>query len=504
MSWNRKQIRKNAWAIAFHRGFKAWFSLMLVCLFFALIGVSGTTQISVLSEVDRVIGLETSVLADNVTVLENYIVGSKLTESIPFLTDEMAITFIDTISKSSTWLIHLLGANFAYFNRNSGAIIVALSISALINFLVQFFLQSAAVIGKNRYALENRYSMHVHASRVAAPFHRKNLMNLVGAMFMCKLAIVLWSFTIIGGFYKMYQYRFVPYLLAENPSLKWKQARQISSEMTKGYKWKLFLTDLSCLPIELLRLVPFLGIAIVVPFETEYIAEQYITLRSRQLSRQEIFIERAFDRAAVTQDDSAETPVYLLQSMALELPDELHTKNEYNLMEYLYMFFLFAFTGWIWEVTLYIVRDHMLVNRGTMYGPWLPIYGVGGVAIIFILDRFKANKPKFFGLSILICGILEFFTSWILDFVFNSQYWDYKDSILNVNGRICLSGLLLFAFGGMAGVYIIAPKLSAFLKEHNKKREIVLCVILCVAFVIDLICCAIFGLNSGAGVGLEL
>ena len=64
-------------------------------------------------------------------------------------------------------------------------------------------------------------------------------------MFCYNVVMTLWWLTIIGGVYKYYQYRMVPYLLAENPRLKWRDAKNMSREMTRGYKWKMFLTDLS-------------------------------------------------------------------------------------------------------------------------------------------------------------------------------------------------------------------------------------------------------------------
>ena len=104
-------------------------------------------------------------------------------------------------------------------------------------------------------------------------------------------------------------------------------------------------------------------------------------------------------------------------------------------------------------------------------------------------------------MAMVVCGIIEFIASWALDFFFNSQYWDYKNEFLNVNGRICLVGLLAFGLGSLFGVYIAAPKLSEFLNSKSKKVQNIICITLSVLFIIDLICCAIFGFNKGEGVG---
>jgi len=123
------------------------------------------------------------------------------------------------------------------------------------------------------------------------------------------------------------------------------------------------------------------------------------------------------------------------------------------------------------------------------------------VCIIFLLDRFKASKPKLFLMAITLCGVLEFASSWILDYFDNASYWDYKHMFLNLNGRICFAGLMAFGLGGMFGVYVAAPRLSIFLDKLGRKKSIIICAVLTTLFVIDIVCCIIFGLNSGEGVG---
>lgn len=71
----------------------------------------------------------------------------------------------------------------------------------------------------------------------------------------------------------------------------------------------------------------------------------------------------------------------------------------------------------------------------------------------------------------------------------------------NLNGRICLAGLTAFAIGGFAGVYLIGPAIKGVLRKFGKKRTLVLCILLVTAFIIDGVCCKIFGPNTGKGVG---
>ena len=47
----------------------------------------------------------------------------------------------------------------------------------------------------------------------------------------------------------------------------------------------------------------------------------------------------------------------------------------YPITTLILLFFLFSFTGWVWEVICHLVEDRMFINRGVLFGPWLPIYG---------------------------------------------------------------------------------------------------------------------------------
>ena len=193
--------------------------------------------------------------------------------------------------------------------------------------------------------------------------------------------------------------------------------------------------------------------------------------------------------------------------LAFSLPDIIAKEDpgepvsSYRITDLSFLFFLFCLIGWLWEVGLHLVQYHELVNRGTMYGPWLPIYGTGGVLCILLLNRYKDKPLKTFVLIMLVAGVLEFATSWALDYFLNTSYWNYNDWFANLNGRICLAGLLAFAIGGSFAIYIAGPYLKKALVHIPARVRNIICIVLCSLFLADLICCAFFGFNSGAGVG---
>ena len=140
--------------------------------------------------------------------------------------------------------------------------------------------------------------------------------------------------------------------------------------------------------------------------------------------------------------------------------------RHYSAGSLILMFFVFSFVGWLWEVSFHLYEDGMIVNRGIMHGPWLPIYGFGGVLILTLLYRLRKSPT----MELANGGI---------------KWWDYSGYFLNLDGRICAEGLLVFGIGGFAVVYLIAPALDNLFRKMKPAAVIVICAILLSVFVCD-------------------
>ena len=179
--------------------------------------------------------------------------------------------------------------------------------------------------------------------------------------------------------------------------------------------------------------------------------------------------------------------------------EHLHYMRHYSLLSIVVMFFIFCTVGWIWEVMLHIVETGSFVNRGFLQGPWLPIYGFGAVLILMLLFRFR-NRPLLHALlTVLLCGTVEYFTHWFLELSKGIRWWDYSGYFINLHGRICAEGLLVFMLGGMAIVYIGAPLIDDRLKKAKKQILIPVSLILLVLFGIDSVYSFIHP-NTGKGI----
>lgn len=182
---------------------------------------------------------------------------------------------------------------------------------------------------------------------------------------------------------------------------------------------------------------------------------------------------------------------------------ESHTisaDRSYSLVNLIMMFFIFCFVGWVWEVSLAFISEDMFVNRGTLHGPWLPIYGTGGVIILVLLKKLREKPALEFVAAMVLCGCLEYFSSWYLEMTHDGQrWWDYTGYFLNINGRICAEGLLTFGLGGLAIVYLLAPALDNLLSRIDARKLGIVAAVLLVLYCADQVYSAQHP-NVGAGI----
>lgn len=179
---------------------------------------------------------------------------------------------------------------------------------------------------------------------------------------------------------------------------------------------------------------------------------------------------------------------------------EINYQRTYSPTTLIMMFFTFSGIGWVWEVILHIIEDGMIINRGVLTGPWLPIYGAGGVLILMLLKKWREQPFKVFGMIILLCGVMEYVTSAALETLFGIRWWDYSDMLLHIQGRVCIEGLLVFGIGGLFIIYVVAPKLDDFFSKMAKRTSLALNTILVLVFAADVIRSFIISPNMGFGI----
>jgi uncharacterized membrane protein len=116
------------------------------------------------------------------------------------------------------------------------------------------------------------------------------------------------------------------------------------------------------------------------------------------------------------------------------------------------LFAAYSFIGWAWESALFTVQERKFVNRGFLNGPLCPIYGFGGLLLVWALEGRTNNLLVLFVAAIVLTTALECLTAILLEKLFNDKWWDYSMFPLNLKGRISLISSLVF---GVMSVLLI-------------------------------------------------
>ena len=151
------------------------------------------------------------------------------------------------------------------------------------------------------------------------------------------------------------------------------------------------------------------------------------------------------------------------------------------------LFMFYSLIGWIIEVFDQLYRQKKFINRGFLIGPYCPVHGVGALLMLLLLKRFSNNILLLFMISILICTILEYLTSFLLEKFFKARWWDYSDYKFNLNGRVCLQNSLFFGLAGVTIVKFANPMLMNLLISIEPNIINIIFFTLFIIFAIDLL-----------------
>ena len=152
-------------------------------------------------------------------------------------------------------------------------------------------------------------------------------------------------------------------------------------------------------------------------------------------------------------------------------------------------FIIISFLGWCVEELFALIITKEKVNRGFLIGPLCPIYGLASIIMILILNQFKDNLIVLFFLSMIICTIFEYITSWALEKLFKIKLWEYdkKEYKYSINGRITPEIMIPFGFLGILVIEIINPIIEGILNSANIEVIYTISIIIAIILIIDII-----------------
>ena len=470
-----------------------------------------------------------------------------------------------------TFFSHVYSTVSSIVGDPRAANIAIIAVLSLVSFTYWLFVRNLFVAIIRRIFLEGRIYKKIPVSRYLFFIRMKRWRRSAITMGLLWIIEVLSSLTLV--LYPIVRFGFflVPYIIAENPDIKTKDALKLSWRMMRGNKWTLFKIILSILGWNVLNAVTLgvVGVLYANPYKICIYSEFYARVREAAKSNEIEGVDQLNDvHLFVKADSNSLTDAYQdvldelaqgkysldglkgrnkfiadhfgvvlwntkdemeyeaneerrMKLMAYKreaegesyptrlspIPEQrklkslahIHYMRHYSLPSLAAMFFIFSAFGWVWELFFYYVQQGKFINRGFLHGPWLPIYGVGGLIVLIFLFIFRRKPVLHLIATVVLCGVVEYAGGWALETLFHQKWWDYSGYFFNINGRVCAEGLFVFGVAGMAFIYVLAPLLDNLIRKANQKVLVPVEAALMVIFIADLIY-SCFVPNSGDGI----
>ncbi|MCR5156995.1 MAG: putative ABC transporter permease [Butyrivibrio sp.] len=113
-------------------------------------------------------------------------------------------------------------------------------------------------------------------------------------------------------------------------------------------------------------------------------------------------------------------------------------------LQWLFLFYFYSFFGWCFESTYVTIMEKHPVNRGFMRGPFLPLYGSGGIMMLVVSKPFYDNVLLVFIAGCIGATALELITGIVMESLFKVRYWDYSHKKFHFHGYICLESTIVW------------------------------------------------------------
>lgn len=295
--WNRKELKTRAKEVVKNN----YWTIIVICFLIALLTGEFGTSILGIWQVDDSMdpnyiyhqrGIDKDKLNEiNHPILSDEYIKEKLNDTQINIFKAIEAN-LNSATKSQKYIFKIWDAiNLFHIQEVTTGII--LSIAAVLAFAFTIFIADPLIVGGKRYFLKAREGTNTKIGEMKVVFQKGNWINVAIIMFLRNIYNALWYLTIIGGVIKTYEYRMIPYILAENPKAKRKEAFKLSKQMMKGNKWKTFILDMSFFGWNFLSVLTggLLSIFYVNPYNAATIAELYSTLRKDALKEKYEYYE---------------------------------------------------------------------------------------------------------------------------------------------------------------------------------------------------------------------
>lgn len=165
---------------------------------------------------------------------------------------------------------------------------------------------------------------------------------------------------------------------------------------------------------------------------------------------------------------------------------EKNVKKELTIL--FWVFIIGSIAGFIFEViVVFFQKGHFELRQGLIYGPFIPVYGIGAMCYYIVLSKIKIkNKVRIFLITMILGGITEYLCSFIQEKAFGTISWDYSYLPFNINGRTSLLHCIYWGIGGVLYITYIEPLLNKMIDKTNMKAFDLITIILSIFIIFDI------------------
>lgn len=169
----------------------------------------------------------------------------------------------------------------------------------------------------------------------------------------------------------------------------------------------------------------------------------------------------------------------------------------YSVIQWLFFFYFYCFAGWCIESTYVSIRTGKLTNRGFIRGPFLPLYGSGGIMMLVVSMPFQASIVLTYLAGCVGATILEYVTGVTMEALFKVRYWDYSNQKFNFHGHICLRTTLAWGLLTILMTEIVHVPVEKLMLSIPEQVLAVITIALTIAIAVD------FALSFKAAIDLR-
>ena len=159
----------------------------------------------------------------------------------------------------------------------------------------------------------------------------------------------------------------------------------------------------------------------------------------------------------------------------------------YEWYQLMFLFFIFCNIGWVIESSIESLYRKRFINRGFLNGPYIPIYGFGGMTILICCMPFQHNGFLVYIVGVLSCTALEFFVGWVMETIFQKQFWDYSMLKFTYKNRISLIPSLFWGLLSLFLVYVLYAPVDKLVSFVSAEFAMIYDLIFTVVMIVDII-----------------